>query len=311
MDLLPSGEQEAIAGAARDVLADLGYPARANDLAAEGVITDDKLWSMAVELGWLGLGVPEEGGGAGYGLPEQVMLARELGRALAVGPFLSGMVAGVIVEGDVRDRVLAGATVGWVLGATDPTAVRVCNGPTTFALWPADELDLVELSAPGVPVVGIDPTVGLATVEQVQSEVLAEGGAAGRRIAEVLVAAGLVGIAEAVRDQAVAHAIGREQFGRPIGSFQAIKHLCADLAVAAEAAWRQVCWAALSVAAEDADRQVRSARIVAQHAALDGAAANIQVHGAMGFTAEHTAHLYLKRARTWSQLAPVRPGALT
>jgi alkylation response protein AidB-like acyl-CoA dehydrogenase len=108
----------------------------------------------------------------------------------------------------------------------------------------------------------------------------------------------LVGIAEATRDMATAYAKTREQFGKPIGVNQAIKHRCADMAVAADAAVNQLLFAALSVQEErpDADFQVAAARVVADQAALTNARHNVQVHGGMGFTAECDAHLYVKRA---------------
>lgn len=119
----------------------------------------------------------------------------------------------------------------------------------------------------------------------------------------VLVAAQLVGMSEAVRDMAVAHAGTRMQFGQPIGTFQAIKHRCADMALRSEGAWSQTVYAALGVRERhgDAEFQAVTAKAVSTRAALDGAADNIQVHGGMGFTAEIPAHLFLKRAHLWNQ----------
>jgi len=307
MDLLPSEEQDAIASAAADVLADLGYPERANELAARGESADDKLWMLVVDLGWLSLGLSEDAGGAGYGLPEQVMVARELGRALAVGPVMAGMVAASVATDELRSEVVAGRPVGWELGPDGDDLLVLGTGDLMLRST-EDGLAFRRLEQTAEPVGGIDPTAPLGRVPQSTGGLVATGDAHVAEAASVLISAALAGIAEAVRDQAVAHAKSREQFGRPIGSFQAIKHTCADMAVRAEAAWRQVCWAALAVhdRHDDAATQARAARIVAQDAALIGAADNIQVHGAMGFTAEHTAHLYLKRARTWATLMPVR-----
>jgi len=306
MDLLPDTQQDAVAEAASRVLADLGHPDRANEHAASGQASDGELWKLAVELGWLGLAVPERDGGAGCGLPEQVMLVRELGRSLAVGPFVGTMVAVGMAEGVLRDELLAGRPVASAFGLDSDGRLLVAEAPgadLVLRWWP-DRAELLESPESGVPVAGIDPTLGLEVVDGDAARVVAEGSTSVTATATVLRSAGLVGIAEAVRDQAVHHALVREQFGRPIGSFQAIKHLCADMAVRAEAAWRQTCWAAVAVrdGRPDAARHVAAARLVAQAAALEGAAANIQVHGAMGFTAEHTAHLFLKRARSWSLL---------
>jgi alkylation response protein AidB-like acyl-CoA dehydrogenase len=122
--------------------------------------------------------------------------------------------------------------------------------------------------------------------------------------AEVLVAAMLTGLAEGSRDMAVSYAQVREQFGKTIGSFQAIKHRCADMAVRCEVAMCQTVWSAVKTrdGAADAVREVAAARLLAQQAAEDNGAANIQIHGAMGFTDEAGAHHFLKRALLLRQL---------
>jgi alkylation response protein AidB-like acyl-CoA dehydrogenase len=111
-------------------------------------------------------------------------------------------------------------------------------------------------------------------------------------------------MAEATRDMAVEYAKTRQQFGKAIGSFQAIKHLCADMAIRAEAAVCQVIFAALVESERRAGARFHSvaARLVAVEAALQNAAQNIQVHGAIGFTAEAEAHLFIKRAHVLEQL---------
>jgi alkylation response protein AidB-like acyl-CoA dehydrogenase len=127
---------------------------------------------------------------------------------------------------------------------------------------------------------------------------------------ELLISAYAVGIAEATRDMAVEYAKTRQQFGKVIGSFQAIKHLCADMAIRAEAAVCQVIFAALVESEPHAESGPRAgarfhsvaARLVAIEAALQNAAQNIQVHGAIGFTAEAEAHLFIKRAHVLEQL---------
>lgn len=302
MDLLPDEEQEAIATAAAAVLRDLGYPTRANDLAEAGTARDEELWKLAVQLGWIGLGVPSDRGGIGYGLPEQVVLVRELGRFLAIGPFVAGMVAAQIAGDETRAQILDGREVGYELGDHVDDRRLVMDGRDGLVLRVrSDDAVLLEQAELGVPIVGLDPTVDLVAATSTGTTV-ARGTRREADMATVLLAAALVGVCEAARDQSADHARTREQFGRAIGSFQAIKHTCADMAVRAEAAWRQCCWAALAVRDrhEDLVLQVEAAWRVASTAALENTAANIQVHGAMGFTAEHLAHLYLKRARTWT-----------
>ena len=124
------------------------------------------------------------------------------------------------------------------------------------------------------------------------------------RRGQVLAAAMLTGITEAVRDIAAAHARDRIQFDRPIGVHQAVKHPCAEMAVHAERAYAQTIFAAVAhdEGRRDADFHAVSALLVATAAAESSTAATIQVLGGMGFTYEHDAHLYVKRARLLAQL---------
>src|SRR5262249_42311423 len=111
-------------------------------------------------------------------------------------------------------------------------------------------------------------------------------------------------IAEATRDLAVDYAKTREQFGKPIGSFQAIKHKCADMAVNAEAACSQTLLAALSLSKQEHDSmfQGAAATVVSNRAAVSNGEETIQIHGGMGFTSDCDAHLFLKRAHLNARL---------
>src|SRR6202034_2275776 len=159
----------------------------------------------------------------------------------------------------------------------------------------------------------IDPTARLARATTTGAApvvaVVADVDPVGLR-GSALVAAELTGIAEATAALSAEHAKDRIQFGRPIGVNQAVKHPCADMAVRAELAWAQTTVAALTVEEErsDADLQCRSALVAAADAAERNAAATVQVLGGMGFTFEHDANLYVKRAFLLGQLlGPVRP----
>jgi alkylation response protein AidB-like acyl-CoA dehydrogenase len=109
----------------------------------------------------------------------------------------------------------------------------------------------------------------------------------------------MAGLAEATCAMSVEYAKEREQFGQPIGSFQAVKHRCADMAARAEAAITQTRWAALTVDASGPDGafEVEAARVMATRAALTNSEVNVQNHGGIGFTWEHPAHRYVTRAR--------------
>jgi alkylation response protein AidB-like acyl-CoA dehydrogenase len=147
----------------------------------------------------------------------------------------------------------------------------------------------------------MDPTRRLGALEArgVKAHVLDADAAALRRAATVLVAAEAVGVAERTLEMSVEFAKVREQFGKPIGTFQAIKHRCADMATRTEVARAVVTYAAVAVqdGEPDADFHVHSAKALAADAAIQNATDNVQNHGGMGYTWESDAHLYLKRAR--------------
>src|SRR6202034_1965809 len=175
--------------------------------------------------------------------------------------------------------------------------------PPLFARADLGDLTVLECIAPTarlfrVTTTGAAPVVaGAADVDPV-----------GLR-GSALVAAELTGIAEATAMLSAEHAKNRVQFGRPIGVNQAVKHPCADMAVRAELAWAQTTVAALAIDEQrgDAELQCLSALVVAADAAERNAAATVQVLGGMGFTFEHDANLYVKRAFVLAQLlGPVR-----
>lgn len=303
IDLTESVDEGEIARAAADVLAGLADepPARR--------------WSAAAELGWLGLGVPEENGGVGFGLAEQAALFRELGRAVADGPFLGAalgarlaVAAGAEVPAELLDgslRVAVGAQ-----GEPEPSPARRWHAVVDEV--GAGSLLLLDRTGPSrivrladVRVVGepgtLDTGSRVWTVEvDPAAPVLLEGVADGLLdTARVLVAATLVGLAEQARDDSVRHATQREQYGRPIGSFQAVKHRCADMAVRAAAAWSLTSLAVVELAAgEPAGAfDAVAAQTVARDAALSNGRDNIQNHGAMGFAAEYRGHRFVTRAQ--------------
>ncbi len=266
-------------------------------------------WKQCASLGWLGLALPEQSGGVGYGVTAQLVLFRELGRALADGPFLANSLAAHAALGSGRDDLVGPLTTGDVRAAwAEP------HGTDTIRYWgdgePADvvlardqagEMRLLEAGAVTVveTVCGVDPAYQLVTATVGRGVRL---GAALRdyltNAAQALTAAMLTGIAEQTRDASVQYAIDRVQYGRQIGSFQAVKHRCADMAVRAEAAWAVTSLAAVGLqeSLPAAGFDATAALSVAGHAALVNARDNIQNHGAIGFTEEHSAQRYVKRA---------------
>jgi alkylation response protein AidB-like acyl-CoA dehydrogenase len=319
MDLMLSSDQEAVRDAIRDVLHEHANPERLRAVLADADAFEPRLWTTAAELGWFGLAVPEAAGGAGYGLPEAMVLFVELGRTLAPGPWLGTVLAAQgLAMGVPRRERLAGVLAGrervaliddpdgrlGMRGAVDGEAANVVDGgiATSFLVLGASNVRLVEgKTATRVVHPCIDPTRRLATVRfaGAAAEACDAEPQALRRAAAVLAAAEAGGVAERTIEMSVEYGKVREQFGRPIGSFQAIKHRCADMAVRAEVARSAVTYAAVALeeGLTEAPLAVHIAKALATDAAIANATDNIQNHGGIGYTWEAEPHLYLKRAR--------------
>ncbi|HLK09862.1 MAG TPA: acyl-CoA dehydrogenase family protein [Candidatus Binatia bacterium] len=320
MDLTLSPEQEAIRDAIRGVLMERSPLTRVRAVVAAEPGIDPDLWRVAGELSWLGLAAPEAAGGAGYGLPEAMLLFFELGRTLAPGPWLGTVLAAELGAPDAAAEVLAGRCRVAViddpadrLGAgvrLEGEARHVSDAGAADALLVlgARAVRWCPARAAGVavdPAPSLDPTRRLARVTFAGAAAVGlDADAARLRLAAtVLVAAEAVGVAERALELSVEYGKVRQQFGRPIGSFQAIKHRCADMAVRAEAARSLTVYAAVAVrdGEPDAAVAVHGAKALAGRAALANATDNVQNHGGMGYTWEADAHLYLKRAHLLEQ----------
>ena len=279
-------------------------------------------WSDIAELGWLGLHLPEQHGGSGFGLPELVVVVEELGRALTPGPFVPTVIASAVIDAAGSDelaaRLLPGLADGSVRagvalesdvtlrgGRAAGTAPAVLGGGLAqILLLPAgDDVIVVDVSGEGVHAEvppNLDPTRRSArvTLDGSAAEVITGGRRALVDLARLIVAAEATGIATECTEQAAAYAKVRMQFGRPIAMFQAVKHHCANMLVDSELATGAV-WDAARAAGEGTDQFTYAAAIAAALALAAGdecANLNIQVHGGIGFTWEHDAHLYLRRA---------------
>jgi len=300
-------------------------------------------WQGMAELGWLGLHVAEEYGGSGYGFPEVVVVIEELGRAVAPGPFVPTVIASAVIAkdgtADQKSRLLPGLIDGTVTaGIGLDSQVQVANGPQNgiadgdagivlgagladlLLIAAGDDVLVLDRGRAGVSVdvpENLDPTRRSGRVRLQNVSVSAEDILPGAREsvlarARTLLAAEAVGGASDCVDAAVDYAKVREQFGRTIATFQAIKHHCANMLVAVESGIAAV-WDASRAASED-EAQFRLAAAVAAALALPAyarnAELNIQVHGGIGFTWEHDAHLHLRRALATTALfggdAPAR-----
>ncbi|WP_319447730.1 MULTISPECIES: acyl-CoA dehydrogenase [unclassified Mycobacterium] len=284
-------------------------------------------WSELAELGWLGLHLPEEYGGSGFGLPELVVVVEQLGRAVAPGPFVPTVIASAVIAAhgtdEQRARLLPGlaegtSTAGIGFGGAVDVVDGVASGNAGIVLGAGvaqlllipsgDDVLVLEAAGSGVSVevpANLDPTrrSGRVTLDGVtvrSADVLAGAGSGALAIARTIIAAEAVGGAQDCLDSAVGYAKVREQFGRPIGTYQAIKHHLANMLVAAEAALSTV-WDAARAAAtggKNFELIAACAATLAVPAYVHNAELNIQVHGGVGFTWEHDAHLHLRRAVT-------------
>jgi alkylation response protein AidB-like acyl-CoA dehydrogenase len=285
-------------------------------------------WDELVRLGWLGLHLPEDVGGSGYGLAELAVVVQELGRAVAPGPFLPTVMASaaIALAGDdaVSAELLPGFAEGHTTGALgiggsltlgdgtvsgDAGAVVGAGLADVLVLVAGDDVVIVDARADGVGQRApgqLDPTRRSAQVrlDAVPCRRLTGAAAVARAVARTLVAAECAGGAQACVDQATGYAKERQQFGRVIGTFQAVKHHCANMLVASERATAGV-WDAARAASGPADQFGLAAAVAAVEAVpayLSNAKLNIQVHGGIGFTWDHDAHLFLRRATTLAAL---------
>jgi len=295
--------------------------------------TDSNVWSALVDFGLPGLAVDEALGGAGARRRMLLIAIEEAAKAIAPVPLVPTVTAldvAVAVGAEaVAKRVAAGAPAafalplhdtGWLTTGSElpewdgerltgaapivagaPVAevllvlARAADREVLVAVDPCDEGGDVVASQP----LDLSATVGALTLSAARGEVLADGPGlqralqTARRHALLAVAADSVGVASRALAMAVDWARDREQFGRPIGSFQAVSHRCADMLVALEGARSQV----LAAAEDDSECSVDLAAAAAFDAAVGATEGALQIHGGIGFTWEHPVHLLLRRAR--------------
>ena len=292
-------DERALQQGIRDVCKRLFPMERVRGLEDAGGV-DRTLWHELGQAGVFSLRVPESEGGVGLGMTEAALVYEELGRALVPGPTISTHLAAPLIEGAGGGQ----RVVGFVDRERTPLVVGQLPALDTLIVCDAKGLWLVDPRHLGaIPVAQpLDPLTPIYLIEHLpKGEKLAPPKEVARwkREGAVLAAAMLVGIASACTESAVAYAKERQQFGRPIGSFQAVKHICADMLVREEVARVGTYAAAVTCddpSAGNVDRVVAGARLLAADAAFANGKANVQVHGGMGYTWEVDAHLYLKRA---------------
>jgi alkylation response protein AidB-like acyl-CoA dehydrogenase len=304
-------DQQAIKRTAADMLADRFKLAKVRELA-EAERYDDANWAEFSELGWPGIFIDEEHGGQGLGTVELVILAEELGYALAPVPFLSNAAAGLALQYAGTDDQQAQWLPGIASGEARGTAGRIrdgeanlvpdADGAAVIVLLEGDSGTVHAAADCDIePIDTIDATRRFARVTpKGAGEPLAGDAApAADRIA-VAIAAEITGVAQHAMEMAVDYARDRKQFDRPIGAYQGVSHRCADMLRMVESTRSLVYWAAWSAEAEPETLPLAAAMAKAQasDAGWDVTASSLQVHGGIGFTWEHDLHFFLKRART-------------
>ena len=336
MSIAITEEHRALAQTVAGLLTKYQSRAAARSLLTAAADPRPAFWGELSGLGLLGLHLPEEYGGSGFGLPETLIVAEQMGRYLAPGPFVPTVVSSAVLAAagpaDLRKRLLPGLADGSVIGATALGGeVRLARGAATgkagvvisghladVLLVPAGEDVLViEKSAGGVQAevpANLDPSRPAARVRLDAAPATVLPGA--RRlltdIARAMFAAEAAGLAAETTEQAAGYAKVRQQFGRPIATFQAVKHHCANMLVAAELATAAV-WDTGRAGIGGGDQLSYTAAIAAAlavPAAVGNASLSIQVHGGIGFTWEHDAHLYLRRAAAIAAVVDTEQAAI-
>jgi alkylation response protein AidB-like acyl-CoA dehydrogenase len=308
MNLTVTPERQQI-GAAIDSLVARHLPIESSSARGSAPTPlDYETWTACAEAGWFGLGLDAAIGGSGLGAAEETILFRRVGRHLVPGPLL-GTVLGAHVAVASGETALATALVAGERRcaiAVGDLAIDAEAGELLVRL--GENHAQIVADATLEPQEGVD--VSAATTRVSGGRVVA--GCPGSPInarAQLLVASTALGVIDAVSAMSVGYARDRVQFGVPIGSFQAVKHRCADMAVAAYAVEALVAFAAHHVDSADpaAAFQCAAAHLLAISSVRRSVADNIQNHGAIGFTMEHDAHLFLRRAHVLEHiLGPMR-----
>jgi alkylation response protein AidB-like acyl-CoA dehydrogenase len=333
MDFELSDDQIALRDGARELLDGLAPTTRVRTVVDAGGGIDHELWKAMVEQGWTAVEVVEDRGGLGLGAVEVAVLLEEIGRHIAPAPFLSTLLAlGALARAGHEQwaaRLAAGDAIGCVAwsrqgrggvraagdrltGRSDPVlfapsadiavvTAETADGPALYALE-VGERDRPQRE----PAMDLTRELAWMRFDDKPAELLGGADAVDALLdrGAAFTSAEMLGGASRTMDMAVEYAKDRVQFGRPIGSFQAVKHRCADMLVDVEGMRSSAYWAAWCIGAghEDDSVAASTAKIWCSDSSKQVMASALQVHGGIGFTWEHDLHLFLKRAQLdqWS-----------
>ena len=273
-----------------------------------------------IEHGWFGVGLPEAVGGSGLGLVEEMLVQRECGRFLVTPSMLATVLAAHVAyhagDTDLASNMIAGKASAAlaILSGPDPSAdpspayAFDWNRQDFLLFWNEEGMGVFDAAsfAQAKPDECLDDSVtlhaGLLAARQPRHWVGAKQAPLALR-AQILLAARLIGLAWHACDLTVNYAKTREQFGKPIGTFQAVKHRCADMALRARLGWYQTELACLKVqtSAHDAVLQTAAAKLLAAQAAHENGRNAVHLHGGLGFQSECDVHWFMKRAHLYDQ----------
>lgn len=316
MDFDLSKPQKLLKESARDLLARECKHDRVRALMDSETAFDPALWQAIADQGWTGLVIPEAYGGLGLGVVELAAVAEEIGRECMPGPFLATLFASALIARLGTEEQKARYLEPIAAGQWKATVARLDEGGDFVLDAGVADLILcvtptgivpVERGAEGLSIrrtPSIDETRKLCSVsfDGAERDVIrydAAGLGAAIDLATVALCAEMVGGMQWVLDTAVEYAKTRQQFGRPIGSFQAVQHQCADMLLLTESARSATYYAAWALTESDPSAEV--AVSVAKAWCSDGfrevCNRGIQIHGGIGFTWEHNLHIYFRRSK--------------
>jgi len=307
-------EQQEIQSTAREFLGSRFKPEKVRELAEAGSY-DDGLWREISELGWPGIAIDTNDGGSGLGLIELALLLEESGFACAPSPLLGSAGAALLISGAGSDeqrsewlpKLASGEATGAFGGFTDGESTLFCDLPTADVVVTLDGEGALIAPASQVevePVQTFDATRSYGQVSDAVGERLPGDVDPARDQLAIAIAAECLGIAQRTMEMAVDYARERQQFGRPIGAYQAVSHRCAAMLLATEESRSLIYYAAWTAGAEPESLPLAAAMAAARagDAGWEVPASALQVLGGIGFTWEHDLQFWLKRARVGGRM---------
>ena len=310
MDFELSSDQEALRDGVR-ALCEGRFTIEFIRSLIDGAYVDRGRWRELAETGVFSLVMPESEGGVGLGYADAVVVFEELGRALVPGPLVATFLAAGLVDGAAGGDAIVGLVErprvedGLVDGRPQPAYVEYLDVLDALlvldddGVWQVDAAAVLSAARQPKP---LDPLTPVWRIDALPQGTRIGDAALAHQwqtVGATLTSALQLGIATGACELATEYAKGRMQFGKPIGQFQAVKHMCADMVTRNEVCRAAVYWAGCALDDAEVGDPVRAAsvaRIEADVASSENGKDCVQVHGGMGYTWEVDAHLFLKRA---------------